>query len=132
MHLVKHLLAIVALFTALAFIGCNGAAKTDPAAPTKPAAPAKSAAPAAPAKVEVKPPTAFFTQYDKNGRLWVLGEPSKELEEFKKSGEPAKSVTRLGALPGLTIKSSDHIVLDAYVAGVKSGAIQLPAKPAGG
>jgi len=42
---------------------------------------------------------------------------SKELEEFKKQGEPAKQVTRIGAGPnGMTIRSSDASVIDAYLA----------------
>jgi hypothetical protein len=42
---------------------------------------------------------------------------SKELEEFKQHGEPAKQVTRIGAGPkGMTIRSSDAAVIDAYLA----------------
>jgi hypothetical protein len=58
----------------------------------------------------------FYTQV-KEGRLWVFREGSKELEEFKKHGEPAKQVTRIGAGPnGMTIRSSDASVIDAYLA----------------
>ena len=58
----------------------------------------------------------FYTQV-KEGRLWVFHEGFKELEEFKKHGEPAKQVTRIGAGPnGITIRSSDASVIDAYLA----------------
>jgi hypothetical protein len=58
----------------------------------------------------------FHTEV-KDGRLWVFHEGSKELAEFKKHGEPAKQVTRIGGGPnGMTIKSSDASVIDAYMA----------------
>jgi hypothetical protein len=58
----------------------------------------------------------FHTEV-KDGRLWVFREGSKDLAEFKKHGEPAKQVTRIGGGPnGMTIKSSDAAVIDAYMA----------------
>ncbi len=58
----------------------------------------------------------FYTEV-RDGRLWVLREGSKELEEFKKHGELAHQVTRVGAGPkGMTIKSSDAKVIDDYLA----------------
>jgi hypothetical protein len=58
----------------------------------------------------------FYTEV-KDGRLWVFREGSKELAEFKQHGEPARQVTRIGGGPnGMTIKSSDADVIDAYLA----------------
>jgi hypothetical protein len=58
----------------------------------------------------------FYTEV-KDGRLWVLRDGSKDLAEFKKDGELARQVTRIGAGPnGMTIKSSDAEVIDAYLA----------------
>lgn len=58
----------------------------------------------------------FYTEV-KDARLWVFREGSKDLEEFKKHGEPAKQVTRVGGGPnGMTIKSSEAAVIDAYMA----------------
>lgn len=58
----------------------------------------------------------FYTEV-RDGRLWVFREGTKELEEFKKTGEPAHQVTRIGAGPnGVTIKSSDSAVIDEYLA----------------
>lgn len=58
----------------------------------------------------------FYTEV-KDGRLWVLKEGTKELEAFKKGGEPAHQVTRIGVGPqGMTIKSSDAKVIDEYLA----------------
>ena len=58
----------------------------------------------------------FYTEV-REGRLWVFREGSKELEEFKKHGEPEKQVTRIGGGPGgMTIKSSDAKVIDDYLA----------------
>ena len=52
-----------------------------------------------------------------DGRLWVFREGSKELVEFQKSGEPAKSVTRVGVGPNrMTVKGPDVETLDAYLA----------------
>lgn len=52
-----------------------------------------------------------------DGRLWVFQAGSKEWGEFAKKGEPAKQVTRIAAGPGgMTIKSSDAKVIDAYMA----------------
>jgi hypothetical protein len=58
----------------------------------------------------------FYTEV-REGRLWVFREGSKELEQFKKHGEPEKQVTRIGGGPnGMTIKSADAAVIDAYLA----------------
>jgi hypothetical protein len=58
----------------------------------------------------------FYTEV-RDGRLWVFRDGSKELEEFKKAGEPAHQVTRIGVGPnGMTIKSSDAQVIDDYLA----------------
>ena len=58
----------------------------------------------------------FYTEV-RNGRLWVFREGSPALEEFKKQGEPAHQVTRVGAGPrGMTIKSSEGAVIDEYLA----------------
>jgi hypothetical protein len=58
----------------------------------------------------------FYTEV-KDGRLWVFKEGSKELEAFKKDGEPAHQVTRIGAgAQGMTVKSSDAKVIDEYLA----------------
>ncbi len=52
-----------------------------------------------------------------DGRLWVFKTGSEDLAEFKAHGEPAKSVTRVGAGPnGLTIRSGDSETIDAYLA----------------
>lgn len=60
--------------------------------------------------------TGFYTEV-KDGRLWVFEEGSKSLAEFKKSGEPAKQYTKIGAGPdGMTIKSDDAKTIDKYMA----------------
>ncbi len=52
-----------------------------------------------------------------DGRLWVFKAGSADLETFRKSGEPAKSVTRPGKGPGgITLRSGDAGTLDAYMA----------------
>jgi hypothetical protein len=57
----------------------------------------------------------FYTEV-KDGRLWVFREGTKELEEFKKQGEPAHQVTRIGVGPnGMTVKSSEAKVIDDYL-----------------
>jgi len=57
----------------------------------------------------------FVTQVE-DGRLWVFEEGSEGLAEFEQTGEPAKHVIRPGAGPGgMTIKSSDADVIDAYL-----------------
>ncbi len=58
-----------------------------------------------------------FEVFLEDGRLWVFASGSEGLADFLKSGEPAKSVTRVGAGPdGKTVKSDDHATLDAYLA----------------
>jgi hypothetical protein len=58
----------------------------------------------------------FYTEV-REGRLWVFREGSKDLEDFKKHGEPERQVTRIGGGPkGMTIKSSDAKVIDEYLA----------------
>ena len=71
---------------------------------------------------------AFASQYDKpgfvteveDGRLWEFREGSKELEEFKKTGEPAKQFTDIGSGPnGMTVKSADDQTLKDYLQSLK-------------
>ena len=51
------------------------------------------------------------------GRLWVFRDDDPALQEFLASGEPAKSVTRIGGGPdGMTIRSSDVETNEAYLA----------------
>ncbi len=51
------------------------------------------------------------------GRLWVFEAGSEDLAKFKEHGEPAKIVVRPGAGPnGMTLKSVDGAILDAYMA----------------
>jgi hypothetical protein len=58
----------------------------------------------------------FYTEV-RDGRLWVFRDGSKELAEFKKTGEPAQQVTRVGGGPnGMTIKSSEASVIEEYMA----------------
>jgi len=56
-----------------------------------------------------------FTVFEEDGRLWIFKNGSKELEGFRKVGEPAKRVTRVGAGPrGMTVMAADTATLDAY------------------
>jgi len=66
----------------------------------------------------------FAGEYDKpgfvteveDGRLWVFEQGSKELEQFREHGEPAKQFTLIGAGPdGMTIKAARQETLDAYI-----------------
>jgi hypothetical protein len=60
---------------------------------------------------------AGFVTDVKDGRLWVFRAGSKEFEAYKKSGEPAHMVSRVGAGPnGMTIRSSDAKTIDDYLA----------------
>ncbi|MGH7162590.1 MAG: hypothetical protein ACREID_03825 [Planctomycetota bacterium] len=53
----------------------------------------------------------------KDGRLWVFRSDAKELSEFYKSKELAKSAARIGAGPnGMTIRAPDAATIDAYLA----------------
>jgi uncharacterized protein (TIGR03000 family) len=57
-----------------------------------------------------------FVTFVKDGRLWVFRMGSKELQDYKKDGEPAKQVTRVGDGPeGMTLKGPDAETLDAYL-----------------
>jgi hypothetical protein len=62
-----------------------------------------------------------FATFVREGRVWVFRPGSKDLAEFEKTGEPAKSVTRISAGPmGMTIKGPDSDTIDAYVAAAAS------------
>lgn len=51
-----------------------------------------------------------------DGRLWVFRDPSSELDGYRKNGEPAKRVTRIGAGPhDRTLVGPDGETLDAYL-----------------
>ena len=59
----------------------------------------------------------FFTELDKDGRLWVFKTGTPELDEFKAKGKPAKHVVRPGAGPlGLTLKAVESETLVEYLA----------------
>ncbi len=58
-----------------------------------------------------------FVAFADDGRLWVFAEKSDGLKEYLQSGEPAKSVTWIGAGPnGMSLRSDDADVLAAYTA----------------
>ena len=51
------------------------------------------------------------------GRLWVFKDGSKELEDFRKHGEPTVSNMKIGAGPeGMTVKGPNMEIIDAYLA----------------
>ena len=61
-----------------------------------------------------------FEVFIRDGRIWVFPSGSSDLEEFRKVGEPAKSVTKIGEGPlGMTVKSVDRETIDRYLAVVK-------------
>ncbi len=50
------------------------------------------------------------------GRLWVFRAGTKELGEFLKGGEPAKSITLVGRGPeGMTVRAPDKETAEAYL-----------------
>jgi uncharacterized protein YneR len=58
-----------------------------------------------------------FRVFVEDERLWVFREGSEGLREYMTSGEPAKSVTLIGAGPrGRTIRSDERETLTAYLA----------------
>jgi hypothetical protein len=72
--------------------------------------------------------SVFASPYDKpgfvteveDGRLWVFREGSKELEDFKKTGEPVKQFTDVGSGPnGMTVKAADEQTLRDYLQSLK-------------
>jgi hypothetical protein len=64
--------------------------------------------------------SGFVTSVDKKYKhwLWVFKDGSKELEEFRKTGDPgAKSVTQPGVGPkGMTLRAPDSETISAYLA----------------
>ena len=57
-----------------------------------------------------------FEVYEREGRLWVFRPGSEDLAQFHAVGEPAKSVTLVGAGPnGMTIRAPDRETADAYL-----------------
>ena len=63
-----------------------------------------------------------FHVEERDGRLWVFEEGSKELAAFLASGEPAQRVTQVGAGPeGRTLIGADRETLASYRAAVRYG-----------
>ena len=63
-----------------------------------------------------------FAVYEQDGRLWVFDMDSEHHDEFRRVGEPAKSVTKIGVGPnGMTVRGAESDVVDSYVAAVKYG-----------
>jgi len=64
--------------------------------------------------------TAGYLTEVKDGRLWVFKADSKELAEYRKSGELAKQYTAVGEGPeGMTVKAGDPETLKGYLATIK-------------
>ena len=70
-------------------------------------------------------PAVDMTKYERSGFhtsmhsgvLWVIPTDSSEYEQFKSSGYPARSVTRVGAGPGgVSIRAFDADHITAYLA----------------
>ena len=56
-----------------------------------------------------------FAVFLEDGRLWVLKEGSKGLQQFLSVGEPAKSVTLIGQGPNrMTLRSTDRETANAF------------------
>jgi len=57
-----------------------------------------------------------YSTAEKDGRLYVFPLNSAEYQNFTKTGEMGKSVTRIGAGPnGMTIIGPDASVIDSYL-----------------
>ena len=66
-----------------------------------------------------------FAVFEKGGRIWVLPEGSNDLREFLRFGEPAKSVTLIGAGPeGKTLRAPDRDVAEAFRRTLETSAAQ--------
>jgi hypothetical protein len=100
MSRISGILTVVLVLVLVAFGGCGG-----DTAPDGDGGGAKSYA------------KAGFKVFEEDGRLWIFKEGSDGLEQFEEMGEPAKSVTLVGAGPdGKTIRSVDKETLEAYLA----------------
>ena len=88
MRFVKHLVAAVVLAGSLAACASGGSSHGKP---------------------------GFYTHVH-DGRLWVLKEGDKDIAVVSKNQEPKVVITRIGEGPnGMTIKSNDAKVIDAYL-----------------
>jgi len=58
----------------------------------------------------------YATYIDKENRLWIFKEGSKELDAFKATGTPPeKHATKVGAGPeGMTVKAADETIIEDY------------------
>src|SRR5262249_24087182 len=57
-----------------------------------------------------------FVKVEAEGRWWIFREGSKDLAEFKKVGEPEKSITRINVAPyQLTLRAPDVATLEDYL-----------------
>jgi hypothetical protein len=62
-----------------------------------------------------------------DGRIWVFEAGSEDLAEYKKVGEPAKNVTKIGVGPlGMTVKGGDLDTVNAYLDAVESAKVAKP------
>lgn len=108
----RSILDVAVVVCGVMLIGCNATAAPAAKSDVKPAAVA--ATPHAPESPYDVP---GFKTYVKDNRLWVFQDNSKDIVEFLKHGEPAKSITRPAAGPnGMTIRSGDSASIDAYLA----------------
>ena len=117
-------LAAATLLAVLCGSFASAQEKAKGAEPAKEAAPKDGAPKEAPAKAEapvVAEPGPFdkpgFVTREVKGRVWVLRSGSKELAEFLKSGESAKSITLIGRGPnGMSLRAPDKETAEAYLA----------------
>lgn len=93
--------ALLAMMGCVALTGCRSGIASQPG----------------PARGDASFAKPGFVAKEKEGRLWVFREGSKELAAFEKHGEPAKQVVRPGVGPlGMTLKGPDTETILAYVA----------------
>lgn len=61
-----------------------------------------------------------FNTYIREGRIWIFMPGSEHEQEFLKIGEPAKSVTKVGAGPmGCTLRAAERDVIARYMSAIR-------------
>ena len=86
----------------------------------------ESAAPAAVTAAYAAAKPGFYAQ-EVDGRLWVFRNDDMELLTFLETGEPAKSVTMIGAGPkGETLRGPPCVIPQAALVAVHGDGLDVP------
>lgn len=96
---------------------CANGPEPEPAHPNGPPPTPRDAGPSEESTMRSPHDRAGYVTHLDDGRLWVFAEGSEALSMYEQSGEPARSITMVGAGPcGMSLRAEDKLTALGYLA----------------